>query len=116
MPRVSLVGLGMGDSSIWVWSPIAQRREPRWPRVIYFYFYFSVFSSSLGQHLRLGGGSQARGLIGAVADGLRQSHSNKGSELCVYDLHHSSQQCQILNPLSEAMDQTQNLVVPSQIH
>ena len=26
------------------------------------------------------GGSQARGLIGAVATGLRQSHSNEGSE------------------------------------
>ena len=26
------------------------------------------------------GGSQARGLIGAVATGLRQSHSNVGSE------------------------------------
>ena len=26
------------------------------------------------------GGSQARGLIGAVASGLRQSHSNTGSE------------------------------------
>ena len=26
------------------------------------------------------GGSQARGLIGAVAAGLRQSHSNAGSE------------------------------------
>ena len=27
------------------------------------------------------GGSQARGLIGAVAAGLRQGHSNMGSEL-----------------------------------
>ena len=27
------------------------------------------------------GGSQARGQIGAVAAGLRQSHSNTGSEL-----------------------------------
>ena len=26
------------------------------------------------------GGSQARGLIGAVADGLRQGHSNAGSK------------------------------------
>ena len=26
------------------------------------------------------GGSQARGLIGGIATGLRQSHSNKGSE------------------------------------
>ena len=32
----------------------------------------------------------------------------------VCDLHHSSSQCQILNPLSEARDRTQNLTVPSQ--
>ena len=29
------------------------------------------------------GGSQARGLIRAVATGLRQSHSNAGSEPCL---------------------------------
>ena len=29
------------------------------------------------------GGSQARGLIRAVADGLRQSHSNARSEPCL---------------------------------
>ena len=29
------------------------------------------------------------------------------------DLHHSSRQCWILNPLSEARDQTHNLMVPS---
>ena len=34
----------------------------------------------------------------------------------VCDLHHSSQRHQILNTLSEARDQTQNLMVPSQIH
>ena len=45
------------------------------------------------------GGSQARGLIGAVAT----------------DLHHSSQRRRILNPLSEARDRTRNLMVPSQI-
>ena len=32
---------------------------------------------------------------------------------CVCDLHHSSQQCQILNPLSKARGQTHNLMVPS---
>ena len=35
------------------------------------------------------------------------------SHIC--DLHHSSQQHQILNHLSEARDQTHNLMVPSQI-
>ena len=35
------------------------------------------------------------------------------SHIC--NLHHSSQQCQILNPLSEARDQTRILMDPSQI-
>ena len=34
---------------------------------------------------------------------------------CICDLHHSSRQCQILNPLSEARDGTHNLIVPSRI-
>uniref|UniRef100_A0A8D1MFT3 dynamin GTPase n=1 Tax=Sus scrofa TaxID=9823 RepID=A0A8D1MFT3_PIG len=34
---------------------------------------------------------------------------------CVCDLHHSSRQRQILNPLSKARDQTRNLMVPSRI-
>ena len=60
------------------------------------------------------GDSQARGQIGAVAAGLRHRQSNTKSEL-VCDLHHSSQQHQILNPLSKARDQTCNLIVPSRI-
>ena len=35
------------------------------------------------------------------------------SHIC--ELHHSSWQCQILNPLSKARDQTCNLMVPSHI-
>ena len=35
---------------------------------------------------------------------------------CVCNLHHSSRQHRILNPLSEVRDQTRNLLVPSQIH
>ena len=45
------------------------------------------------------GGSQARGRIGATAVGLHPSHSNVGS-----GLYHSSWQCQILIPLSQAGD------------
>ena len=62
------------------------------------------------------GGSQARGLIGAVATGLHQSHSNAASESRVCDLHHSSRQRRILNPLSQARNRTRNLMVLSQIH
>ena len=40
------------------------------------FFFFLVFFFAYG-------GSQARGLIGAVAASLRQSHSNTGSELCL---------------------------------
>ena len=35
---------------------------------------------------------------------------------CVCDPHHSSRQHQLLNPLSEAGNRTQNLMVPSWIH
>ena len=35
---------------------------------------------------------------------------------CVCELHHSSQQCQILYPLSEARDRTRSLMVPIWIH
>ena len=50
-------------------------------------------------------GSQARGPIGTVAIDLCHSHSKS----CVYNLHHSSWQHQILNPLSRARDGTQIL-------
>ena len=33
----------------------------------------------------------------------------------IFDLHHSARQCRILNPLSEARDQTLDLTVPSRI-
>ena len=43
-------------------------------------FIFFVFLLFLWAALAAYGGSQARGRIGAVATGLRQSHSNAGSE------------------------------------
>ena len=52
------------------------------------------------------GGSQVRAPIGAVAAG-------DPSHVC--DLYHSSQQYQILNPLSEAKYQTCILMVTNQI-
>jgi len=44
---------------------------------ILFFFFFLPFSWAT---LAAYGGSQARGLIGAVATGLYQSHSNSGSK------------------------------------
>ena len=50
-------------------------------------FLFSFFLSFLIAFSRAApspyGGSQARGLIGAVASDLRQGHSNAGSEPCL---------------------------------
>ena len=67
-------------------------------------------------------GSQARHPIGAVAAGLHHSHSNarslthRAQDLShVFELHHSSQQCQILNPPSGARDPTCVLMVTSQM-
>ena len=60
------------------------------------------------------GGSQTRGPIGATAAGLHTATATPDlSHVC--DLHHSSQQSQILNPLSKARDQTPNLMVPNHI-
>ena len=73
------------------------------------FFVFLLFRAASVAH----GGSQVRGLIGAVAAGLYHSHSNMGSKLCLY---HGSRQRWILNPLSKAKDRTRNLMVPSQIH
>ena len=54
------------------------------------------------------GGSQARGPNGATVRATPDLS-------CVYDLHHSSQQRQILNPLGEARDRTHNLTVTCQV-
>ena len=60
------------------------------------------------------GGSQARGLTGA--EPLVYARATTMPDLSrVCDLHHSSQQGWILNPLSKARDHTHNLMVPSWI-
>ena len=55
-----------------------------------FYFFFCLLSFFVVVVVAISwaapgayGGSQARGPIGAVATGLRQSHSNAGSEPCL---------------------------------
>ena len=81
----------------------------------YFLFYILFFLSFLGLHPRnmevprLGVESELLLLTYATA-----TASWDPSWVC--DLHHSSQQCWILNPLSEARDWTCNLMVPSHIH
>ena len=67
-------------------------------------FFFFLFRAAKG--------SQARGLIGATAAGLHHSQATQDlSHIC--DLHHSSRQRQILNPMIEARDRTWNPMVPS---
>ena len=59
-----------------------QQKPFRFEIFVYFFiFYFFVFLLFLWAAPSAYGGSQARGLIVAVATGLHQSHSNAGSEL-----------------------------------
>ena len=69
-------------------------------------FYFILLFLSFRAAPATFGSSQAKGGIRAAGAGLQHSHSNVGSEPHL-DLHHSSWQCWILNPRSEARDQTQ---------
>ena len=75
------------------------------------FFVFCLFRATPTAH----GGSQARGWIRAAAANLHHSQINSGSEPC-RDLHHSSRQCQIFNPLSKARDRTHNLMDANQVH
>ena len=79
--------------------------------IFYFYFLILFFCLFLGPQPVAFGGSQARGLIRAVA----ATATATWDPTCICDPHHCSQQHQILNPLSEARDQTCNLMVPSQV-
>ena len=81
---------------LWLWLLLLSFLPFLWPHL---------------QHLevpRLGVKSEL--LLPACA---RATATQDPSHTC--NLHHSSQQCQILNPLSEARDRTCNLMVPSWI-
>ena len=79
---------------------------------IYLFTNFCLFRATPAAY----GGSQAKGQIRAIAAGLHYNHCNARPELTSGDLHHSSRQLRILNPLSEAGDQTCVLMDASQIH
>ena len=75
------------------------------------FFFFLPFLGPLLWHIevpRLGVQSELLSLAYARA-------TAKWDPRCIFDLQHSSQQHQILNPLSKVRDQTRNLMVPSQI-
>ena len=66
-------------------------------------FFFCLLSFFFRAAPMACGSSQSRGRTGAAAAGLCQSHRNS-SHVC--NLHHSSQQCWIPNPLSRARNRT----------
>ena len=83
------------------------------PSFFFFFFFFCLFVF-LGLHLwcmeapRPGVQSELHLLAYTTATAMPHP-----SRIC--NLHHSSRQHQILNPLSEARDQTRNPMVPSRI-
>ena len=82
------------------------------PVFLFFFFWSFVFLGPHPRHMgvpRLGILSELQ--LPAYA---RATATPDPSRIC--DLHHSSQQRRILNPLSEARDLTRNLMVPSRIH
>ena len=68
---------------------------------IFFFFFFLLFSAAPTAY----GSSQVRGQIGAAVPAYMTAHSHATSKPNC-DLHHSSQQLRILDPLSEARDRT----------
>ena len=74
-----------------------------------YYYYYLLFRATIKAY-RV---SQARGQIGCPPTYTTATAMRDQSSIC--DLHHCSLQRQILNPLSEARDQTCTLMVPSRI-
>ena len=80
-----------------------------WDLSIFFFFCFSGPHSEHMEVPRLG--VQLELQLAAYATATATQDLS-----CACDLHHSSKQRQILNPLSKARDRTRNFMVPSQIH
>ena len=80
-------------------------------QIVFIYLFTLLF----GAKPTVYGGSQARGLIGAIAASSTTATAMPDlSHVC--GLQRSSQQLHILNPRSEVRDRTRNLMVPSQIN
>ena len=69
--------LASSQLSLYMWASSLKSRPFYF--LFYYYYFFCFFAFSRATPAAHGG-SQARGLIGAVAAGLCQSHSNAGSE------------------------------------
>ena len=80
------------------------------PNVLFFFFL-----PFLGLHLQ----HMEVPRLGVKSELLLPAHNRATATRdlsCLCSLHHSSQQCQILKPVSKARNLTCNLVVPSRIH
>ena len=78
--------------------------------VLFFFFFFVSSRATPAAH----GGSEAR--VQLELELLAYTRATATWNLSrVCDLHHSSWQCQILNPLSLARDRTHNPMVPNPI-
>ena len=82
-----------------------------WTLIVY--LFFLIFFRAAGMAY---GNSQGRSRLGTIAACLHHSHSNARSEPCLWPLYHSSQQCQIFNPLCEARDKIHILMDTSWVH
>ena len=74
-------------------------RNVSFPEIFFLFFFFCLFKPTPAAYR----GSQARGPIGAVATGLTTATASWNLSH-IFDLYHSSWQCQILNLLSEVRD------------
>ena len=82
----------------------------RFKHLLFFFFFLSFVLTGL--HLR----HMEVPRLGVSMELLAYSTAiTTRNPSCVSDLHHSSQQCWIHNPLSEARDRTRNLMAPSRI-
>ena len=80
--------------------------EPRWELQTFYLlkkFFFLFMDAPVAYGISL-----ARGQMGAAAASLHHSTATPDPS-CNRNLHHSLWQCQILNSLSEARNQTHNL-------
>ena len=79
--------------------------------LIYLFIYFCF----LGAHMQ----HMASPRLGAELELRLPAYTTataKPDPSCICDQHHSLWQCQILNPLSEARDQTRIFMYTSQVH
>ena len=81
----------------------------KFPEKVYFFLWVGGGAAHVAY-----GSSQARGQIRATAADLCTATATPDLSH-ISNLHHSSWQCRILNPLSEARDCTHILMVASQV-